>query len=125
MIACIVLMLFCAIIRLCGVLWFTADLSAVKVPDVFWQETIKGIFLVFELTFVYKILCRTKWSICLLIAIAQTLLFAFMPFLTITVKNIINLVLYFAIPFAFNRKFWTLLDSADNDLKKKFEVVDE
>ena len=125
MIACIVLMLFCAIIRLCGVLWFTADLSAVNVPDVFWQETIKGIFLVFELTFVYKILCRTKWSICLLIAIAQTLLFAFMPFLTITVKNIINLVLYFAIPFAFNRKFWTLLDSADNDLKKKFEVVDE
>ena len=60
LVSCVIVMLFCAIVRLCGGLWFTADLDSVPVPSEFWQQFIKACLLVFELSFTYKILCRTN-----------------------------------------------------------------
>lgn len=109
-IGCFSLMLFCAIVRLCGGLWFSADLSYIKEPSPFWQEIIMACLLIFELLFVYKILCRTKWIWCFLISIAQVILLYFSK--SALIDNIINLVLYFAIPFVFKRKWGVLLESA-------------
>lgn len=106
----VVAMLFCAIVRLCGGLWFTADLDSVHEPSQFWQDRIMNILFAFELTFVYKILCRTKWIICILIAVLQTILIIFIP--SELAANIINLALYFIIPICFNRNWFSLLESA-------------
>lgn len=106
----VVVMLFCAIVRLCGGLWFTADLDKVSEPSKFWQDRIMNILFAFELTFVYKILCRTKWIICILIAVLQTILIIFIP--SELAANIINLALYFIIPTCFNRNWFSLLESA-------------
>lgn len=110
LISCVALMLFCAIVRLCGGLWFAADLDGVPVPNEFWQGRIMNVLLAFELTFVYKILCRTKWIWCILIAIAQTVIIIFIP--SETIINIINLALYFIIPLCFTRQWQTIIDSA-------------
>lgn len=109
LISCILIMLFCAVVRLCGGLWFSADLDGVPVPSEFWQDRIMNILFAFELTFVYKILCRTKWIWCVLIAIAQTVIIIFIP--SETIANVINLVLYFIIPLCFTRQWQTLIDS--------------
>lgn len=108
-ISCFALMLFCAIVRLCGGLWFSADLSQIEEPSAFWQEVIMALLFVFEAMFVYKILCRTKWIWCFLMSVAQLLL----VFLSknIILDNIINLSAYFIVPFIFKRKWITLLES--------------
>lgn len=109
LIGCVGVMIFCAIVRLCGGLWFTADLESVPVPSEFWQDRIMNILYIFEATFVYKILCHTRWSACILIAIIQTVILEFIP--SELAINIINLVAYFAIPFCFRRDVWSLIDS--------------
>lgn len=109
-IGCFALMLFCAIVRLCGGLWFSADLSQIEEPSAVWQEVIMALLLSFELTIVYKILCRTKWFYCILISLGQIGLLYISN--SLLFDNIINLILYFAIPFAFNRKWVSLLESA-------------
>lgn len=109
LISCVAIMLFCAIVRLCGGLWFAADLDGVPVPNEFWQDRIMNVLLAFELTFVYKILCRTKWIWCILIAIAQTVIIIFLP--NETIANIVNLVLYFIIPLIFTRQWQTIIDT--------------
>lgn len=108
-IGCFALMFFCAIVRLCGGLWFSADLSQIEEPSAFWQEVIMALLFVFEAIFVYKILCRTKWIWCFLMSVAQLLL----VFLSknIIIDNIINLSAYFIVPFIFKRKWITLLES--------------
>lgn len=73
LISIVFIMLFCAIVRLCGGLWFAADISKIVEPSKLWQEVIKGALLVFELLFVYKILCRTSFFTCFLIAFGETL----------------------------------------------------
>lgn len=103
-------MLLCVIARLCGCLWFAADLTSVKEPSKFWQDRIMNVLFAFELTFVYKILCRCKWSLCVLIAALQTVLIIFIP--NETIANIINLALYFIVPLCFNRNWFSLLESA-------------
>lgn len=113
-------MLFCLIVRLCGVLFFTADLTAIKEPSRVWQEVIMGILLTFELTFVYKILCRKGWLICVGISICETLLGILIGYLTQNIEGKIGdsivslfyLFCYMFIPLAFNKKWWSLLDSA-------------
>lgn len=112
LVACVALMLFCAIVRLCGGLWFSADLSKVEVPSEFWQAFIKGVLLLLELAFVYKILCRAKWAICILVGIIQVIAITYIPNLSNTAINIINLVLYFIVPLCFTRQWQTLIDSA-------------
>lgn len=67
-------MLFCAIVRLCGGLWFSADFSQITAPSKDWQEAIKGALLIFELLFVYKILSRTSFLLCFFIASIETLI---------------------------------------------------
>lgn len=67
-------MLFCAIVRLCGGLWFSADFSQITAPSKEWQEAIKGALLIFELLFVYKILSRTSFLTCFFIATIETLI---------------------------------------------------
>lgn len=106
---CVSVMLFCAIVRLCGGLWFTADLESVPIPNEFWQDRIMNALFIFELTFVYKILCRTQWIWCILIAIAQTIIIEFIP--SETIANVVNLVLYVFIPFCFIRQWQTIMDS--------------
>lgn len=103
-------MLLCVIARLCGCLWFAADLTGVKEPSKFWQDRIMNVLFAFELTFVYKILCGCKWSLCVLIAALQTVLIIFIP--NETIANIINLALYFIVPICFNRNWFSLLESA-------------
>ena len=110
LVSCVIVMLFCAIVRLCGGLWFTADLDSVPVPSEFWQQFIKACLLVFELSFTYKILCRTKWIICVVVGVLQTIAIAFIPNLNNTIINIINLFLYFAIPLCFVRQWQAIVD---------------
>ena len=110
LISCVAIMLFCAIVRLCGGLWFAADLDGVPVPNEFWQDRIMNALLAFELTFVYKILCRTKWIWCILIAIAQTVIIIFIP--SETIANIVNLALSFIIPLLLTKQWQTIIDSA-------------
>lgn len=112
LISCILIMVFCAVVRLCGGLWFSADLDGVPVPSEFWQDRIMNILFAFELTFVYKILCRTKWIWCVLIAITQTVVVWFLPQGNVNVSGIFNLVLYFIIPLLFTKQWQTLIDSA-------------
>lgn len=110
LIGCFCLMLFCAIVRLCGGLWFSADLSSIQEPSEFWRDIIMNLLFVFELTFVYKILCRTKWIWCILISIAQCLILKPLP--ENWIPSLVNLIIYFLVPFLFVRDWHTLIDSA-------------
>lgn len=115
LISCVALMLFCAIVRLCGGLWFAADLDGVPVPNEFWQEVIMGLLLAFELVFVYKILCRAKWSVCVIIAVVETIFGILIGYLTES-NRIATSLFYMAciliIPIFFVRKWWSVLENA-------------
>lgn len=108
-VGCFALMLFCAIVRLCGGLWFTADITTIEEPSKFCKDVIMGALFVFEATFIYKILCRTKWIYCFLIGVGELILFQI--FKNQLVSNIINLAMYFIVPYLFQRKLWTLLET--------------
>ena len=58
----------------------------------------------------YKILCHTRWSVCILIPIIQTVVLEFIP--SELPINIINLITYLVIPLCFRRDIWSLIDSA-------------
>lgn len=109
----VILMLFCAIVRLCGGLWFTADLSKIPTPEIWLQEIIKGVLLVFEATFVFKILCRKKWLVCIGLAILYTLLGIAVGaiFDNAIVSNVYYAVCYLFVPIIFVRKWYSLLDN--------------
>lgn len=115
----VTLMLFCAIVRICGGLWFLADTSNIEEPTRFWRETIMGMLLAFELTFVYKILCRRKWQTCVLIAICQTLIGILIGYLIrnldsntrTIITNIYNMFCMLIIPIIFTKKWFTLLET--------------
>ena len=111
-ISVVAVMLFCAIVRLCGGLWFTADLESIPEPSKVWQEIIKGALLVFELLFVYKILCRTSWIICFGIALAETLIGILLgeTINNAIVSNIFYLVCYLIIPVLFVRHWTVYID---------------
>lgn len=108
------IMLFCAIVRLCGGLWFAAELSKITAPSKFWQETVKATLLIFELLFVYKILCRTSFLICFGIAIAETLVGILLgeTVNNSIVSNLFYMACYFIIPLCFRREWFSLLESA-------------
>lgn len=112
LVSVVAVMLFCAIVRLCGGLWFTADLESVPEPSKFWQEVIKGALLIFELLFVYKILCRTSWIICFGIALAETLIGILLgeTINNVIVSNIFYLVCYLIIPILFVRQWTVYID---------------
>lgn len=118
LIGIVALMLFCAIVRLCGGLWFMADLSGIKEPSKAWQEIIKGALLTFELVFIYKMLCRTKWWVCLIISIAETGLGILISYFARNTGygqifvNIFYMLCMFAIPLPFVRHWFSLIDSA-------------
>lgn len=109
----VILMLFCAIVRLCGGLWFTADLSKIPTPEMWLQEIIKGVLLVFEATFVFKILCRKKWLVCIGLAILYTLLGIAVGaiFNNVIVSNVYYALCYLFVPIIFVRKWYSLLDN--------------
>ena len=107
-------MLFCAIVRLCGGLWFTADLESVPEPSKFWQEVISAILLIFELLFVYKILCRTNWFVCFIIATIESLLGILIGYLTsgnTIITNTFYLICYLVIPIFFTRRWFSFVES--------------
>lgn len=118
LIGIVALMLFCCIVRLCGGLWFTADLSKIQEPNRVWQEIIMGLLLAFGLTFIYKLLCRTKWWLCIIIAVGETLLCTLIGYLMRHTNygglttNIFCAVCMFAIPLVFVRHWFSLIDSA-------------
>lgn len=114
LVSVILLMLFCAIVRLCGGLWFAADISKIVEPSKFWQEIIKGILLLTELIFVYKILCRTSFFICFLIALAETLVGILLgeTVNNVIVTNLFNMACILFIPVFFVRSWFSLLENA-------------
>lgn len=114
LISIVFIMLFCAIVRLCGGLWFAADMSKIVEPSKLWQEVIKGALLVFELLFVYKILCRTSWLFCFVIAVIETLVGILLgeTINNSIVSNLFYMMCYFIIPLCFRRKWFSLLESA-------------
>jgi hypothetical protein len=103
------LMLFCAIVRLCGGLWFTADTSIIKEPSKFWQDVIMAGLFAFETTIVFKILCKTKWIYCFLISCCELLLFDI--FKNQLISNIISIVSYYVVAFCFQRKWIVLIET--------------
>lgn len=108
------IMLFCAIVRLCGGLWFAADLSKITEPSKFWQETVKATLLIFELLFVYKILCRTSFFTCFGIAIAETLVGILLgeTVNNAIIINLFNMSCILFIPIFFVRSWFSLLENA-------------
>ena len=108
------IMLFCAIVRLCGGLWFAADLSKITAPSKFWQETVKATLLIFELLFVYKILCRTSFFTCFGIAIAETLVGILLgeTVNNAIIINLFNMACILFIPVFFVRSWFSLLENA-------------
>lgn len=118
LIGIVTLMLFCCIVRLFGCLWFTADLSKIQEPSREWQEIIMGLLLAFELTFVYKILCRKKWLVCILIAACETLSNILIGYLVQNINdgqaitNVFHLLCIFLIPIPFVKHWMSLIDSA-------------
>lgn len=107
-------MLLCVIARLCGCLWFAADLTGVKEPSKFWQEVIKGALLVFELVFVYKILCRASWLVCFGIAVVETLVGILLgeTISNTIVSNLFYMACILFIPVFFVRSWFSLLENA-------------
>ena len=115
LITCIAVMLLCLIARLCGVLWFAADLEAIPIPNEFWQEIINAALMIFELVFVYKILCRTKWWICFLLSIVETLTGILIGYLTnknTIITNIFYLICILIIPIFFVKKWYSIFENA-------------
>ena len=115
LVSSVAVMLLCVIARLCGILWFAADLEAVPVPNKFWQEVIMAALMIFELLFVYKILCRTKWWICFCISTVETLIGILIGYLTNgnnIYTNIFYLVCYFIIPIFFVKNWFSIIESA-------------
>ena len=105
-------MLFCAIVRLCGGLWFSADFSQITAPSKEWQEAIKGALLIFELLFVYKILSRTSFLLCFFIATIETLIGILLgEFVNnVIISNLYYMACVIAIPALFVRRWYALLD---------------
>ena len=114
LVSVILVMLFCAIVRLCGGLWFAADMSKIVEPSKFWQEIIKGTLLLTELIFVYKILCRTSFFICFLIALAETLVGILLgeTVNNAIIINLFNMACILFIPIFFVRSWFSLLENA-------------
>lgn len=106
-------MLLCVIARLCGCLWFAADLTSVKEPSKFWQEVAKGALLTFELTFVYKLLIRRPSVVCFAIALAETLIGILLgEFVNnVIVSNLYYMTCIIVIPAIFVRRWYSLLDN--------------
>lgn len=108
-------MLLCAIVRLCGGLWFSADLTSVKEPGRITQEIISAALLIFELIFIYKILCRTKWIVCFAIAVAETLTGILIGYITNgneTINNLFYMFCILFIPVLFRKTWFSLLENA-------------
>ena len=105
-------MLLCAIARLCGVLWFAADLTAIPLPSKFWQEVIKGALLTFELTFIYKLLLCRPSAMCFVIALGETLIGILLgEFVNnVIISNLYYMACVIAIPALFVRRWYALLD---------------
>ena len=115
LVSCVTVMLLCVIARLCGILWFAADLEIVPVPNKFWQEVIMILLLAFELIFVYKILCHAKWWICFCIAFTQAIICELLSLFieeSNLIINIFNLVCYFIIPLFFVKHWFSIVESA-------------
>lgn len=110
----VAIMFFCLIARFCGILWFAADLESIKEPSRFWQEIIKSGLLIFELVFIYKILCRKPWIICFAIALAQSAVVAVIVFTTNNsiLSNIFNMACILFIPIFFVKSWFSLLENA-------------
>lgn len=106
-------MSFFAIVRLCGCLWFSADLSAIGTPNEFCQEAIKAGLLIFELLFVYKILCRTTWRVCLAIATIETTIGIIIGYFVNneTISNVYYMSCILLIPTAFVKTWFSLLEN--------------
>ena len=114
LIGVIAIMLLCLIARLCGILWFAADLGSIKEPSRFWQEAIMVSLLAFELVFVYKILCRAKWAICFLIAITQAIICELLGIFIENgniIINIFNMACILFLPIIFTRSLFSLFEN--------------
>lgn len=114
LISIVFIMLFCAIVRLCGGLWFAADMSKIVEPSKLWQEVIKSALLVFELVFIYKILCRANWLVCFGVAVVETLVGIILgeTISNTIVSNLFYMACILFIPVFFVRSWFSLLENA-------------
>ena len=110
LVGCFLLMLFCAIVRICGGLWFTADTSLIKEPNEFWQTVIMASLLLFEITIVHKILSRKSWKFAFMLSLSQLALVMLIE--NNTIDSVINLLYYFVPHLIIHKKWKTLVESA-------------
>lgn len=106
---CFILIIICAIARCCGILIFSADLSIINITNSTIQVIIKACLLLFELVFVYKILCKIKFIYCFIIAVIEVIILGFIS--NTIIVFIIEIVLYFGIPVLVTKDLYSLLDS--------------
>lgn len=109
MVVCFSVMLLCALVRLTNTDWLLAELTKIPIPSEFWQDRIMNVLFIFEMVFVYKILCRIKWKWCLFFSIIQTIIIIFTP--EELYANILNLCIILLFPILCTRKLSAIIDS--------------
>lgn len=113
LISTVLVMIFCIVARLFGILWFSADLSKIVEPSKFWQEGVKGILLLFELVLIYKILCRTSSFKCFLISLSETLVGILLgeTINNTTVSNLFYMACIILIPVFFVKTWFSFFEN--------------
>ena len=104
-----ILMLFCAIVRLCGGFWFFAELSVVPLPSEKWEEFIISALLGIYVLFIYKLRFRCRLLVLLSVFICHTGIAAFIPSLLWT--NIFHIAMIMLIPAIYTVDLRTFIDS--------------
>lgn len=90
---------FFAIIRALGCLWYATDTSAIPDQPFVIREITKAFLLALEFALMYRLLCRTKWWICCVIAVVETAIAYYIPIDTVT--QIFYIACYVIIPLSF------------------------
>ena len=109
MVVCFSVMLMCALVRLTNTDWLLAELTKIPIPSEFWQDRIMNVLFIFEMVFVYKILCRIKWEWCLFFSIVQTIIIIYTP--EELYANILNLCIILLLPILCTRRLSAIIDS--------------
>lgn len=97
------------LLHLFGLDWFISNVE-LEEPTPIIQEIIKAILKAFELTFVYKILIRKRFIICIAISVIQSFVLGFLP--VGLIQSIADAVVMFSIPIIFRKdRLWAIVDT--------------
>ena len=103
-------MVLCALVRMCGSTYLAADTDFIEIDNVVVQLIIKFILLFVEMLFTYKILCKTKFWICAIIAVVEIIIIGCIP--NAAIVFIVEVVFYVAVPVIITKDKYTLIDCA-------------